>query len=90
MKGTDLLVLSTHDENRGAFGGISGACKVAFEFVMRLTEGKYLLVIALEDRSTEAIQYFEYIEGAHYFSVTSQARRFGLFNVPVAVSVSKS
>lgn len=89
LRGTDLLVLSTQDERPGLFAGSSGSVEVTFEFVNRLTEGKYLLVLALEDRTVEAIQYFEYIEGAHYFSVTSRARRFGIFNVPVAVTLKQ-
>lgn len=87
LKGTDLFVVSTADENKGLFSSRSGETTVIFDFVNRLTEGKYLLVIALEDRSIEAIQYFEYIEGAHYFSVSSAVRRFGIFNVPSVVAV---
>jgi lipopolysaccharide transport system ATP-binding protein len=87
LKGTDLMVCTTHDENAGLFGSIAGKARVVFEFVNRLTEGKYLLVAALEDRGSQAISYFDYIEGAHYFSVVSRVRRFGVFNVPVAVSV---
>ncbi|MCC4586093.1 ABC transporter ATP-binding protein [Xanthomonas melonis] len=87
LRGTDLLVLSTHDEQPGLFSGRRDVAEISFEFVNRLTEGKYLLVLALEDRSVEAIQYFEYIEGAHYFAVTSRARRFGVFNVPATVSL---
>ena len=87
LRGTDLFVISTADENRGIFSGRQGPITVSFEFVNRLTEGKYLAVIAVEDRSIEAIQYFEYIEGAHYFSVTSEVRRFGIFNIPSVVTV---
>lgn len=87
LKGTDLFVVSTADENKGLFSSRSGRATVVFDFVNRLTEGKYLLVIALEDRSIEAIQYFEYIEGAHYFSVSSAIRRFGIFNVPSVVAL---
>lgn len=87
LKGTDLFVISTADENQGIFSGREGVVTVSFEFTNRLTEGKYLAVIAIEDRSIEAIQYFEYIEGAHYFSVTSEIRRFGIFNIPSVVKV---
>lgn len=87
LRGTDLFVISTHDENPALFSGRVGEVEVGLEFVNRLTEGKYLLVLALEDRTIEAIQYFEYVEGAHYFSVTSRVRRFGVFNVPSAITV---
>lgn len=87
LRGTDLFVISTHDENPALFSGRIGEVEVGLEFVNRLTEGKYLLVLALEDRTIEAIQYFEYVEGAHYFSVTSRVRRFGVFNVPAAITV---
>lgn len=87
LRGTDLFVVSTHDENPALFSGRVGEVEVGFEFVNRLTEGKYLLVLALEDRTIEAIQYFEYVEGAHYFSVTSRVRRFGIFNIPAAITV---
>ena len=89
LRGTDLFVVSTHDENPMLFSGRAGAVDVGFEFVNRLTEGKYLLVLALEDRTIEAIQYFEYVEGAHYFSVTSRVRRFGVFNIPATITVKQ-
>lgn len=89
LRGTDLFVVSTHDENPMLFSERTGDVEVGFEFVNRLTEGKYLLVLALEDRTIEAIQYFEYVEGAHYFSVTSRARRFGIFNIPAAITIKQ-
>lgn len=86
-KGTDLLVCTTHDENPGCFRGHSGLVRATFEFENRLTPGRYLLVLAIEDRSAPVVQYYEYIEGAEYFATTSKATRFGLFNLPTRIQI---
>ncbi len=86
-KGTDLLVCTTHDENPGVFRGHSGLVRAAFEFENRLTPGRYLLVLAIEDRSAPVVQYHEYIEGAEYFATTSETTRFGLFNLPTRIQI---
>lgn len=86
-KGTDLLVCTTHDENAGCFRGHRGLVRATFEFENRLTPGRYLLVLAIEDRSAPVVQYYEYVEGAAYFATTSAATRFGLFNLPTRIQI---
>lgn len=86
-KGTDLLVCTTHDENAGCFRGHRGLVRATFEFENRLTPGRYLLVLAIEDRSAPVVQYHEYVEGAAYFATTSATTRFGLFNLPTRIQI---
>lgn len=86
-KGTDLLVCTTHDENAGCFRGHHGLVRATFEFENRLTPGRYLLVLAIEDRSAPVVQYHEYVEGAAYFATTSATTRFGLFNLPTRIQI---
>ena len=78
-RGTDLIVRTTHDEARLDFTQAGQHCEVEFRLLNRLNNGKYLLVAALEDRSSRVPQYYEYIEGAQYFSSHLQRERFGLF-----------
>lgn len=87
IKGSDLMVSATHDEQPGLFRGLQGDQDVYFRFPMRLTPGKYMLVIAVEDRSGPVIGYHEYMEGVIFFAVTSQPPRFGVFNLPVEIGV---
>src|SRR5690606_2822797 len=87
LKGTDLLVCTTHDDNAGCFRGHSGLVRTTFEFENRLTPGRYLLVLAVEDRSAPVVQYHEYIEGAEYFATVSDSTRFGIFNLPTRIQI---
>lgn len=87
LKGSDLMVSATHDEQPGLFRGLQGDQEVEFRFPMRLTSGKYMLVIAVEDRSGPVIGYHEYMEGVIFFAVTSDPPRYGIFNLPVEIGV---
>jgi len=87
LRGTDLLVCTSHDENAGAFANQSGRARVRFRFTNRLAPGKFLLAVALEDRFSPAISYYEYIEGAAYFACISEVERFGIFNLPVDLTI---
>lgn len=78
LKGTDLIVSTTHDLNIGSLPETE-QFSVEFELVNALTTGKYLLVAAIENRQHHDIHYYEYVEGAHYFSSVSDKRFFGLF-----------
>ncbi|NHC07954.1 ABC transporter ATP-binding protein [Azonexus fungiphilus] len=78
LKGTDLIVSTTHDfefrrlPDKERFG-------VSFELTNPLVTGKYLLVAAVENRQHRDIHYYEYVEGAHYFASLANERLFGLF-----------
>lgn len=87
IKGTDLMVSASHDEHPGLLRGRQGDHDVHFRFPMRLTPGKYMLVIAVEDRSGPVIEYHEYMEGVIFFTVTSEPVRYGVFNLPVDIGV---
>ena len=78
LKGTDLIVSTAHDFECKR---LPDECnfKVLFKLSNHLLNGKYLLVAAVENRQHTDIHYYEYIEGAHYFSSSSTARLFGIF-----------
>lgn len=85
LKGTDLMVSSTHDFDKLDFS--SGLeFRVSFDFENYLTEGKYLLVVAVENRNNNDIHYYEYIEGAQYFASESEKRIFGVFQPAIVQS----
>ncbi|WP_091806743.1 ABC transporter ATP-binding protein [Burkholderia sp. WP9] len=78
-KGTDLIVRTTHDEKGIDFDFEGSEFGIAFRLRNQLNTGRYLLVAALEDRSAAVPQYYEYIEGACYFSSYVESDRYGLF-----------
>jgi lipopolysaccharide transport system ATP-binding protein len=86
LKGTDLIVSTTRDlknlplPNEDEFS-------VRFSFQNPLVTGKYLLVAAVENRQNNDIHYYEYIEGAHYFSSTAEARFFGLIQPQISQQI---
>lgn len=87
LKGTDLIVSTTHDQdtilpNQERF-------RIYFRMVNPLVTGKYLLVAAVENRMHRDIHYYEYIEGSHYFSSLADERFFGLFQPVLQQSVQR-
>lgn len=78
-KGTDLIVRTTHDEKGIDFDFDGSEFEIEFCLRNQLNTGRYLLVAALEDRSAAVPQYYEYIEGACYFSSYVESDRYGLF-----------
>lgn len=88
LRGHDLHVCTTHDDNPGVFTGVTGQVQATFRFPLRLTPGKYMLVVAAEDRAKPATHYYEYVEGCIFFEVMSPVPRFGVFNLPVDIGVS--
>lgn len=83
MAGTDLLVGTTWDSPRLLLDGAESVVEVEFSLDCYLREGDYVLVAALEDRSSDNIQYFEYIEGAQYLKVFMKDFRYGVFIAPM-------
>lgn len=79
LKGSDLIVSTTHDFQPASFPDCA-QIEVIFSFTNYLVTGKYLLVLALENRQHRDIHYYEYIEGAHYFSSLAEQRLFGQFH----------
>jgi hypothetical protein len=60
------------------------AFEVRYALRATLAPGDYYLVVALEDRSGGGIAYFDYVEGAHYFSTAWRRRVHGRFLPPIA------
>lgn len=87
LNGSDLIVSTTHDFN-GTSLPPNEHFTVRFKLANYLLEGKYLLVAAVENRQhANDIHYYEYVEGAHYFSVLSDAKLFGKFQPPIQQSI---
>lgn len=78
LKGTDLIVSTTHDFECRRLPD-EEHFSVSFRLVNPLVTGKYLLVAAVENRQHRDIHYYEYVEGAHYFSSLANENFFGLF-----------
>lgn len=86
LQGSDLIVSTTHDFD-GRMLPDAEQFSVSFRLENYLLTGKYLLVAALENRQHSDIHYYEYVEGAHYFSSLSDARLFGRFQPPIQHSI---
>lgn len=82
LKGTDLIVSTTHDFEHKQLPG-KDRFSVSFKLINPLITGKYLLVAAVENRQYNDIHYYEYFEGAHYFSSLAKEHFFGLFQPPI-------
>lgn len=78
LKGTDLIVSTTLDFESRRFPD-KERLKVSFRLTNFLVTGKYLLVAAIENRQNHDVHYYEYLEGAHYFTSLSDKRFFGIF-----------
>ncbi|RZM22254.1 MAG: ABC transporter ATP-binding protein, partial [Pedobacter sp.] len=86
LKGTDLIVSATDDQGTTRLPE-SRRFKIVFRLNNQLVTGKYLLVAAVENRQYRDIHYYEYVEGAHYFSSVSDERFFGLFQPDIEQEV---
>ena len=86
LQGSDLIVSTTHDFVDKVLPDAE-QFSVSFQLNNYLLTGKYLLVAALENRQHSDIHYYEYVEGAHYFSSLSDARLFGQFQPPIQHSI---
>ncbi len=87
-KGADLMVASTLETPELVLTQSGSLIQVEFDFTNHLVPGKYILVAALEDASSGGMSYFEYIEGAHYFSVVAATRFMGIFRPGVKIRIS--
>jgi len=88
LDGTDLIVSTTCDRQAMPFDLHAHAFRVSCRFRNPLVSGKYLLVAAIEDRSSAAIHYYEYLEGAHYFASVADTRLFGMFQPEISREVA--
>ena len=86
LKGTDLIVSTTHDQGPVQLPD-QKSFRICFRMTNPLVTGKYLLVVAVEKRMGKDIHYYEYLEGAHYFSSLADERFFGIFQPEIKQSV---
>ncbi len=86
LQGSDLIVSTTHDFSEQPLPEAE-RFTISFQLTNYLLTGKYLLVAALENRQHSDIHYYEYVEGAHYFSSLSDARLFGRFQPPITHTI---
>ncbi|MFC7207160.1 ABC transporter ATP-binding protein [Comamonas endophytica] len=79
LQGTDLIVSTTYEQSTAL--PESDRFRVIFRTINHLVSGKYVLVVAVENRFNRSIShYYEYLEGAHYFSSLADERLFGIFH----------
>lgn len=88
LKGTDLIVSTTHDQGNTVLPE-NERFRVCFRMLNILVTGKYLLVAAVENRMHNDIHYYEYLEGAHYFSSLADERFFGIVQPSIQQSVQE-
>lgn len=86
LKGSDLIVSATDDNGKQPLPDVN-KFTVTFCFKNQLVSGKYLLVAAVENRRYRDIHYYEYLEGAHYFSSLADVNYFGIFQPEIRQSV---
>lgn len=82
--GLDLIVFTTYDDPSIVIE-LNEHNELIFEFVNYLTEGDYVLVAALEDRSNFQPTYYDYIEGVLYIKSISNKQLFGIVHTPYRV-----
>ena len=89
LSGSDLIVGSTWNDKL-EFSTEERNQEVSFELENPLCSGEYLLVAAIENRSSAAIHYYEYMEGAQYFSSSFLSNASGQFMPRISINIEKS
>lgn len=90
LSGSDLIVGSTWNEKL-IFPETSGASQeVCFEVENYLCSGDYLLVAAIEARTLASIHYYEYLEGAQYFSSSFISNASGQFMPRISITIENN
>lgn len=82
LRGTDIVVSSTFDRPDDVIPPTSRTgdlVECRFQFSNGLVEGKYILVVALERRIGASVEYYEYIEGARFFSSMADRKYMGVY-----------
>ena len=83
LKGSDIVVSTTHDSKHVIFPLEKDKFRVTFKLNNELNTGKYLLVAAVENRTHQDIHYYEYVEGVQYFSCLTENRFFVIYHPQV-------
>jgi lipopolysaccharide transport system ATP-binding protein len=89
LSGSDLIVGSTWNDKL-KFSNDEKLQEVSFELENPLCSGEYLLVAAIENRSSATIHYYEYMEGAQYFSSSFLSNASGQFMPRISINIEKS
>lgn len=90
LSGSDLIVGSTWSQKL-LFEPDNGAgIEVQFEVDNFLCTGDYLLVAAIENRTSASIHYYEYLEGAQYFSSSFISNASGQFMPRIAMTIENN
>lgn len=88
VAGEDLIVGSSWANKCIEFSDAASHCEVQFILENCLNDGDYLLVAAIEERSGATIQYYEYVEGAQYFSTAFDGDYHGKFLPKINMSIN--
>lgn len=83
-KGQDLIVGDTFEK---IFFSEKGRYQIIFRMENYLVPEDYYVSVSLETRETKIPNYIDYIEGAHYFSVTGEKNFYGMLDVPIEILV---
>lgn len=89
LSGSDLIVGSTWNDKL-TFCQAEAPQEVSFQLENPLCSGDYLLVAAIENRSSAAIHYYEYLEGAQYFSSSFTSNASGQFMPKITINFQQS
>lgn len=87
LNGTDLIVYDTFGQGV-TFNPENDMHEIQISMNNPLSEGKYLLVAVLEDRSNAIPSYYEFIEGVQFFSVLRTQKIFGLFVPEIQLKIN--
>lgn len=87
LAGSDLIVGSTWNEKLIFNPDNTEGQEVIFEVDNYLCSGDYLLVAAVENRTSAAIHYYEYLEGAQYFSSSFISNASGQFMPRMSMTI---
>ena len=86
-EGLDFIVSTTFEAGIRLTGDKHSGYTFNFNFQPRLTNGEYYLALAVENRSTMPMTYYEYMEGAWYFKVFKPGPQFGQFLPQIDIDV---
>lgn len=87
VRGSDLIVASSFEEGV-SLPDSGGVLEARYGLHAALAPGDYYLVVALEDRRGGGLAYFDYVEGAQYFSTTWSRRVHGRFVPSITQSIT--
>jgi lipopolysaccharide transport system ATP-binding protein len=88
-KGLDLVIRSTWDDPACRFSEGARSAIITFTLDNILNEGDYVLVVALEDRSSPDIHYYDFVEGAAYLHSRTLRHQWGLTVPPVTIGLEE-